>query len=77
MTQQTRITSKEAEVLAYIIAFIATRHYPPSMRQIMDGCHMSSTSMVTACLKGLEKAGRIERTAGESRTIVVTEEAQQ
>jgi len=58
-------------VLAFLRAFVAEHGYPPSVRDIRDGCGLSSTSVVHRTLTDLEARGYIERTAGVARGLRV------
>lgn len=57
------------EILAFIGEFIEEKGYPPTRRDIMNGCQISSTSVVQRHLGWLEKAGDIALDPGLSRGI--------
>ena len=59
------------EMMTWIVRFIATHSYPPSVREIGEGCDISSTGVVEYHLKKLEKEGRIRRTPLIARSIVI------
>jgi repressor LexA len=65
------LSTKQQNILGFIRAFIEQHDYPPSIRQIQDGCHISSTSVVDYNLKALERQGFIRRDREVSRAIEV------
>ena len=65
------LSSKQQKIIDFIRHFLADRQYPPSIRDIVIGCGLSSTSVVNYNLKILEKAGYIHRQPEVSRGIVV------
>jgi repressor LexA len=67
------LSPKQHNILHYIRAFIEEHDYPPSIRQIQDGCHISSTSVVDYNLKKLEGEGYIRRDREVSRAIELLE----
>jgi repressor LexA len=64
---------KQRSILRFIRRFIEEHDYPPSIRQIQDGCNISSTSVVDYNLKKLEGDGYIRRDREVSRAIEVLE----
>jgi len=67
------ISPKQQSILRFIRRFIEEHDYPPSIRQIQDGCHISSTSVVDYNLKKLEGDGYIRRDREVSRAIELLE----
>ena len=65
---------KQQKIVDFIRRFRAERHYPPTVRDIVNGCKISSTSVVAYNLNLLEKAGIIRRYSGISRGIELLEE---
>ena len=61
--------SKRQHIIDFIRQFLADRGYPPTIRDIVSGCGISSTSVVDYNLNILEKAGYIRRHRGVSRGI--------
>jgi repressor LexA len=53
----------------FIRRFRTARHYPPTVRDILSGCGISSTSVVDYNLDILERNGIIRRHSGISRGI--------
>jgi repressor LexA len=63
------LSPKQGRILQFIRKFINTRGYPPTVRDIVSGCKISSTSVVAYNLVRLETAGYIRRHADISRGI--------
>ena len=69
MTNSKSLSAKQQAILSYIRDFIGQHDYPPSIRDIQEGCHISSTSVVDYNLKALERQGHIRRDREVSRAI--------
>ena len=67
------LSPKQQSILRFIRQFIDEHDYPPSIRQIQDGCGVSSTSVVDYNLKKLEGDGYIRRDREVSRAIELLE----
>lgn len=63
------ISAKQRQIVDYIRDFWENRGYPPTIRDILKGCRISSTSVVDYNLKRLEQSGFIIRHSGVSRGI--------
>jgi repressor LexA len=63
------LSSKQKEILAFLRRFREEKDYPPSIRDIVKACKISSTSVVDYNLKILEKEGYIRRDREVSRGI--------
>jgi repressor LexA len=63
------LSPKQGRILQFIRKFIDSRGYPPTVRDILNGCKISSTSVVAYNLARLEAAGHIRRHADISRGI--------
>lgn len=61
--------SKQQDIIDFIRQFLVDRGYPPTMRDIVSGCGVSSTSVVDYNLNRLEKEGYIRRHREVSRGI--------
>lgn len=68
------LTVKQEQVLEYIKDCILRRGYPPSVREIGDAVHLSSTSSVHSHLSTLEKKGYIRRDPAKPRTIEICDD---
>ena len=71
MRQQ--LSSKQQCILSSIRDFRGEHDYPPSIRQIQEACHISSTSVVDYNLRILEKMGYLRRDREVSRAIELLE----
>jgi repressor LexA len=69
VTTAKSLSGKQQSILQFIRSFIREHDYPPSIRDIQDGCSISSTSVVDYNLKSLERAGYIRRDREVSRAI--------
>ncbi|MSQ30212.1 MAG: repressor LexA [Dehalococcoidia bacterium] len=63
------LSEKQQGILRFLEQFIAEHDYPPSIRDIQQGCGISSTSVVDYNLKRLEEKGLIRRDREVSRAI--------
>jgi repressor LexA len=62
---------KTEAILEYIIEFSDENGYPPVIREIQEGCEISSTSVVAYHLEKLIKSGDISKGKNKARTIKV------
>lgn len=65
------LSPKQDQILEFLRSFIEEKDYPPSIRDIQDGCGISSTSVVDYNLRKLEDKGFIRRDREVSRGIEV------
>jgi repressor LexA len=63
------LSVKQQQIIDFIRNFLADKGYPPTIRDIVNGCRISSTSVVDYNLKVLEKTGHIRRHREVSRGI--------
>ncbi len=63
------LSAKQRAIFRFLEEFIADHDYPPSIRDIQNGCDISSTSVVDYNLKRLEEKGYIRRDREVSRAI--------
>ena len=63
------LSLKQKNIIDFIRRFVRDKAYPPSIRDIVVGCEISSTSVVAYNLDKLEKAGCIRRHSDISRGI--------
>ena len=66
-------SNKPELILDYLRKYFAEFRYPPSIRDIVDGCGLSSTSVADYNLKILEREGHIRRDRERARTISLIE----
>ena len=69
MTTQKGLSAKQQAILRFIREFLREKDYPPSIRDIQEGCAISSPSVVDYNLKALERLGHIRRDREVSRAI--------
>jgi repressor LexA len=63
------ISGKQKQIINFIRQYLRDNGYPPSVRDIVNGCNISSTSVVVYNLNKLEEAGYIRRRGDISRGI--------
>ena len=68
------LSPKQKEILEYIKDSILSRGYPPSVREIGQEVHLSSTSSVHAQLNKLEQMGYIRRDPTKPRTLEIVDD---
>ena len=67
------LSARQQRIVDFIRRFWEGEDYPPTIRDIMGGCGVSSTSVVDYNLNILEREGYIRRRRGVSRGICLTE----
>ncbi|MBJ6800438.1 transcriptional repressor LexA [Geomonas propionica] len=63
------LTARQRQVLDYIVSFLGSNDYPPTLRQISGEMGTSGTVSTLRILEALERKGYISREAGASRGI--------
>lgn len=63
------LAGKQQQILDFLRTFIEEKDYPPSIRDIQEGCSISSTSVVDYNLRKLEEKSYIRRDREVSRGI--------
>jgi repressor LexA len=63
------LSAKQAKIIDFIRRFVADNGYPPTVRDIVAACHISSTSVVDYNLDILEREGYLRRHAEISRGL--------
>jgi repressor LexA len=63
------LSSKQQKIIEFIHQFLVDNGYPPTVREIVSGCGISSTSVVNYNLNILEQEGYIRRHPEVSRGI--------
>ena len=69
------LSDKQRRMVEFIGDYIRKHPYPPSVREILDGGDISSTSVVAYNLNSLERLGYIERDKDISRGIRLLKDA--
>ena len=70
-----QLTNRQKQIMQYIVQHIETHGYPPTVREIGEAVHLSSSSTVHAHLRNLEERGLIRRDAVLTRAIRVVSAA--
>jgi len=68
-----QLPERRRQILDIIREFMEERGYPPTVRDIMRSCSISSTAVVQHHLRMLEKEGYINRDPEVSRSITIAE----
>ena len=63
------LSVRQRRIFDFLVEFMGEKDYPPSIRDIQQGCEISSTSVVDYNLKRLEERGYIRRDREVSRGI--------
>lgn len=66
-----QLSERQRQILQYIVQHTDAHGYPPTVREIGEAVHLSSSSTVHAHLKSLEQSGLIRRDAVLTRAIQV------
>jgi repressor LexA len=69
MNKMKTLSTKQQKILGFIQRFLTDQAYPPTIRDIVGGCGISSTSVADYNLGILEKEGYIRRHREVSRGI--------
>lgn len=69
-------SEKPQRIMDWLAEWFSEHDYPPAIRDIVNGCKMSSTSVVDYNLKILEREGKIKRDRTRARTITLVEPEQ-
>lgn len=64
-----KLSPRQKRILSFIRHYMADKPYPPTIRDIVAGCDISSTSVADYNLTALEKEGYIRRHGEVSRGI--------
>ena len=70
------LSSKQQQILSFMRRFREGKDYPPTVRDILKGCGISSTSVVDYNLRILEREGYIRRDREVSRGIEMLDKTQ-
>ena len=63
------LSALQVRILRFLQEFLVEKEFPPTIREILKGCEISSTSVVDYNLRALELKGYITRPPGLSRMI--------
>ena len=66
------LTPRQVRILAFVRDFASRNPHPPAIREITNGCGLSSTSVAFHNLRRLEAEGFLTRVPGSARSTVLT-----
>lgn len=66
-----KLSARQVMILNFITSFINREGFPPTVREIKEGCAISSTSVVAHHMGRLERKGYIEIVPDKARAIRV------
>ena len=69
------LSNRQQKIIDFLSRFAREKNYPPTVRDIVNGCGISSTSVVDYNLDILEREGYIRRHPGISRGIELVNQA--
>lgn len=61
----------QAQIIEFVRAFWAEHHYGPTIREVTEGCHLSSTSVAVYYIDELARAGILAKARNRARTLRV------
>ncbi len=64
-----KLSERQQSILSFIEEFIEEHNYPPTVRDIQNGCDISSTSVVSYNLDRLKEGGFLNRDSEVSRGL--------
>ncbi len=67
--------SKRQRIFTFVSRHIMTKGFAPTVREIMDGVGISSTSLVSYHLNELGKSGHLVRSEGLARGLILGDAA--
>jgi SOS-response transcriptional repressor LexA len=71
MTDKTRPTKKQHELLQFLSEFIAEHGYSPSYREVMKGCNYTSVATVALHINNLIARGHVIKRDKSARSLEV------
>ena len=72
-----QLTKRRDQILRFIQNFCQGKGYSPSIREIMQGCRISSSALVQYHLQVLEREGKITHEPDVPRSITLVEDNRQ
>ena len=67
------LSKRQSRVLAFIRDFEMGNPYPPTIREVAEGCNLSSTAAAASNLTHLAEKGYIRRVPGIARGLLLTD----
>lgn len=65
------LNDRQKKIFSFLIEFISKNQYPPTVRDIVSGTGVKSTSTVSSDLKVLQNEGYIDKDDSKSRSIEI------
>lgn len=75
MGKRKSLSERQQNILHFTAEYIREHKRPPTIREIVDGAKLSSTSVANYNLDRLEERGYVERESGVSRGMSLTDKA--
>lgn len=72
-----RLTKAQKELYDWLVKYIHTHNYAPSIRQMMQAMNLRSPAPIQSRLERLRKKGYIDWTEGKARTLRIVHKPQQ
>lgn len=72
-----KLSPKQQQIISFLKRFAREKNYPPTVRDIVKGCKISSTSVAAYNLDILEREGYLRRHPGISRGIELASRTEQ
>lgn len=69
------LSDRQRRIVDFIAAFLASRGYPPTVREIGEATGLLSTSSVHYQLRTLQRLGIVIRESNRSRTVTLNKAA--
>jgi SOS-response transcriptional repressor LexA len=70
--RQEKLTSRQNEVLDFLVEFISEHGFAPSYREVCNGVRSDSTNAMLGFFNALERKGWIVREPGRQRAVRLT-----
>ena len=70
---QRPLSQLQVRILSFLRAFAADHQYPPSIREVVEGCNLSSTAVASYNLSHLVEKGYLRKVPGIARGSLLTE----
>ena len=77
MAERKKLPPRRRQILEFIRSFLGDNGIPPTIRDIQNGCNISSTSVVDYNLRILERDGYLNRRPDVARGIELLDDAGQ
>lgn len=72
-TKAARLTARQRQIYEFVVHYIASHAYPPTLREIGAAHHIRSTNGVNDHLRALERKGLLRRSSMKARGIIIVD----